>query len=225
VCQRNKPANRKEPLMIHDVPKHRLLKVGSDVLYHGGHAYLIIVDYMSDFIELKRLEDKTAASVIDACKEIFARHGVPEIFQSDNALYYNYTLLQKFAEDWRFTHTTSSPGHLHINGKAESTVKIIKHLLNRSDDSWKALMEWHATPNRDFPSLSERLYGRKLRTLVPQPQEALGNQDLDLDQIARARRIRQQRMMGTYNRNKNQLTTLQHGQPVMVKQVNERIAK
>jgi len=189
VCQRNKPANRKEPLMVHDVSKHIFLKVGSDVLYHGGHTYLIIVDYMSGFIELKRLEYETAEFVIDAYKEISAGHGVPEVFQSDNAPYYNCTLFHKFAEDWRFTHTTSSPGHSQSNGKVEPAVKIIKHLLNRSDDPWKALMEWHATPNRDFTSPSERLYGQRLRTLVPQPQEALSDQDLD--QITSARRIRQ----------------------------------
>lgn len=175
--------------MVHDVSKHIFLKVGSDVLYHGGHTYLIIVDYMSGFIELKRLEYETAEFVIDACKEISAGHGVPEVFQSDNAPYYNCTLFHKFAEDWRFTHTTSSPGHSQSNGKAESAVKIIKHLLNRSDDPWKALMEWHATPNRDFTSPSERLYGQRLRTLVSQPQEALSDQDLD--QITSARRIRQ----------------------------------
>lgn len=33
ACQKVKPAN-KEPLRVHEVPKHRFLKVGSDVLYH-----------------------------------------------------------------------------------------------------------------------------------------------------------------------------------------------
>jgi len=73
--------------MVHNVKKYRFLKVGSDVLNHGEYAYLIIVDYMSDSIRLKILEDETAASVIEACKEIFARHGVLEIFQGNNAPY------------------------------------------------------------------------------------------------------------------------------------------
>lgn len=225
ACQRVKPANKKEPLRVHEVPKHRFLKVGSDVLYHRGKTYLIIVDYMSDYIELKEMEDETAVSVIKACKEIFARHGIPEQFQSDNAPYYSCSQFQKFAEEWAFIHTTSSPGHAQSNGKAESAVKIVKHILNTAEDPWKAVMEWRATPNRDFPSPSERLYNRKIRTLVPQSPEALSDQTIDLEGVAQARENRQQRMTTTYNRQKRPLTTLQHGQPVMIKQVNDKMTK
>ena len=225
ACQKVRPANKKEPLRVHEVPKHRFLKVGSDVLYHHGKTYMVVVDYMSDFIELKELEDETATSVISACKEIFARHGIPEQFQSDNAPYYSCAQFKRFSEEWQFIHTTSSPGHAQSNGKAESAVKIIKHILNTSEDPWRALMEWRATPNRDFPSPSERLYNRRIRTLVPQPTETLEDQNIDLDKVAMARSIRQQRMASTYNREKRPLAALQHGQPVLLKQVNDKIAK
>ena len=225
ACQKVKPANKKEHLRVHEVPKHRFLKVGSDVLYHHGKTYLVVVDYMSDYIELKELEDETTTSVINACKEIFARHGVPEQFHSDNAPYYSCSQFQKFAEDWQFIHTSSSPGHAQSNGKAESAVKIVKHILDTSEDPWRALMEWRATPNRDFPSPSERLYNRKIRTLVPQSIESLEDQEIDLEKIAMARKLRQHRMALTYDKGKKPLSTLQHGQPVMVKQVKNRIEK
>ena len=63
--QKAESANKKE----HGVPKHRYFKVGPDVLYHHGRTYLVLVDYMSDYIELKELEDEMVTSVINACKE------------------------------------------------------------------------------------------------------------------------------------------------------------
>ena len=224
-CQRTKPANQKQPLQVHEFPKHRFVKVGTDVLYHQRDAYLVVVDYMSDFIELKKLDDETASTIIDACKEIFARHGVPEILQSDNAPYYNCALFKKFAEEWQFEHTTSSPGYPQSNGKAESAVKIVKHLLNTSEDPWKALMEWRASPNKDFSSPAERLYSRRIRTLVPQSQESREIQEVDLDEIKRAREMRQRRMTSDYNRGATPRSVLNHGQPVMLRQVNEKINK
>ena len=40
-----------------------------------------------------------------------------------------------------------------------------------------------------------------------------------------ARKLRQHRMASTYDKSKNPLSTLQHGQPVMVKQVKDSIEK
>ena len=78
----------------------------------------------------------------------------------------------KFSEDWQFIHT-SSPGHIRSEEKAESADKIVKHILNTPEDPWRALMEWRATPNCDYPSPSKRLNNRRIRTLVPQSIETL----------------------------------------------------
>ena len=86
-------------------------------------------------------------------------------------------------------------------------------------------MEWRASPNRDFKSPAERLYSRRLRTMVPQPTEALKVQSPDLDEVAAARRERQRRMVETYNKGSRQMDTLTHGQPVLLRQVNDKITK
>ena len=41
-------------------------------------TYLIIVDYYSRFTEVAKLDNTSAGSVILRCKNIFARHGIPE---------------------------------------------------------------------------------------------------------------------------------------------------
>ena len=224
-CQLNKPANRREPLMTHEVPAQQFSKVGTDVMYYKGVPYLILVDYMSDFIEVTRLRDETASTIIEACKEVFARHGIPRVLHSDNAPYYVSTKFREFAADWRFTHTTSSPYHSQSNGKAESAVKIIKNLFKTAEDPWKALLEWRAAPNRDFKSPAERLFSRRLRTMVPQPLEALEVQTPDLEEIAAARRERQRRMVSGYNKGARELDRLNHGQPVLLRQVNDKMTR
>ena len=104
-------------------------------------------------------------------------------------------------------------------------MKIVKHILQTADDPWRALMEWRASPNRDFVSPSERLYSRKIRTLVPMSTETLQPKPVNLEEIASARRERQQRMASTYDKGSKDLSTLRYGQPVLVKTVNDRAMK
>lgn len=224
-CQLNKPTNRNEPMLAHKVPIQQFAKVGTDVMYHRGAPYLILVDYMSDFIEVTKLVDEAASTVVEACKEVFASHGIPCVLHSDNAPYYVSSKFKEFATDWRFEHTTSSPYHSRSNGKAESAVKIIKNILRKAEDPWKAILEWRSAPNNDFRSPAERLYSRRLRTMVPQPAEAMRVQRPDLDEIATARTERQKRMTGAFNKSTKELDKLQIGQPVLLRQVNDRVAK
>ena len=38
---------------------------------------------MYDFIEVTKLKDKATNTVIEACKEVFARHGITRVLHSD----------------------------------------------------------------------------------------------------------------------------------------------
>ena len=44
---------------------------------------MILVDYMYDFIEVAKLKYEATYTVIEACKEVFARHGIPRVLHSD----------------------------------------------------------------------------------------------------------------------------------------------
>ena len=224
-CQLDKPRNQKETIRVHHVPSQPFAKVGTDVMYHKGRPHLVVVDYMSDYIEVVKLEDETAGTIIEACKAIFARHGIPVWVQSDNAPYYASHEFKRFATEWRFNHTTSSPTHARSNGKAESAVKIVKHLFKTAADPWKALLEWRASPNRDFSSPSERLFSRKMRTLVPQPVESYTPRVQAEEEVAGAREARQRRMTMTYNKRSRDLEPLRHGQSVLLQTVNDRAEK
>ena len=59
-------------------------KEGMDLFEWQELTYLIIVDYYSRFIEIAQLDRTTAEAVIQHCKNIFLRCGIPEEVVTDN---------------------------------------------------------------------------------------------------------------------------------------------
>ena len=115
----------------------------------------------------------TAARTITHLKELFAEHGIPESIRSDNGPRFSSHLFKEFAEEWNFTHYTSSPTNPRSNGQAESAVKIIKGLLTRSkcagEDPYLALLAYRSTPvDSHLRSPGEMLYQCALCTTIPQ---------------------------------------------------------
>ena len=71
-----------------------------------------------------------AAKTISILKELFAKHGIPELLCSDNGPQFASTLFAEFATDWNFDHCTSAPTNPQSNGQAEAAMKIVKGLLS-----------------------------------------------------------------------------------------------
>ena len=53
----------KEPLICHDIADRPWQKIGADAFTLDGTDYLCVVDYYSSYLEVNRLESKTAASI------------------------------------------------------------------------------------------------------------------------------------------------------------------
>jgi hypothetical protein len=91
--------------------------------------YLLVVDYYSNYIELTRLQDKTAASVLANFKVISARHGIPQELLSDN-MPFNSREFSHFAQGmgprpyYIVTHI-----YPQSNGLAEISVETVKNLI------------------------------------------------------------------------------------------------
>tara|TARA_B110000881_G_scaffold207396_1_gene211562 strand:- start:705 stop:4865 length:4161 start_codon:yes stop_codon:yes gene_type:complete len=166
TCAINRPES-KEPLMPSSLPDRPWQRIGSDLFHFQGQTHLIVVDYYSRWLEIKKLKDETSESVIIALKELFAQHGIPELVISDNGPQYSANQFQQFAADYGFNHVTSSPHYPQANGEAERAVRTVKALLRKNQDIYLALLTYRATPLQNGFSPSELLMGRKLRTQLP----------------------------------------------------------
>ena len=77
------------------------------------------LDYYSRFIEIAELDGTTAEAVIQHCKDIFSRHGIPEEVVTNNGLQLDSNAFRKFSKEYQFRHVTSSPYYPRSNGEAE----------------------------------------------------------------------------------------------------------
>lgn len=135
--------------------------------------YVTVVDYFFDYIEVSELQDTTSTSVIQALKEHFSGHGIPDTVVSDNGSQFSSQEFHEFTLSWEFNHVTSSPHHPKSNRKAESSVKIVKQFFFRKaerdrQDPWLALLDHLNTSIEGFgASPAQRLMSRRTHTLLP----------------------------------------------------------
>ena len=173
VCVRNAELHH-EPLISTTLPQYPWQMLGSDLFELKGTTYLLVVDYFSRYPEVIRLTSTTSNAVITSLKSMFARHGIPEHFRSDNGPQYSSSEFGEFAKMYGFEHNSSSPRFPQSNGLAERTVKTIKQLLSHSTDLNMVLLNYRATPlSWCDKSPAELLMGRRLWSTLPQVREQL----------------------------------------------------
>ena len=142
-------------------PDYPCQKVASDLFEWRKNAYILVVDYYSRFIEIAKLSTTTSTDVVTHLKSIFARHGIPEVFISDNGPQYSSSLFAKFSREYKFNHITSSPRYPQANGEAEIAVKIITAMLDKCSDPYVGLLAYRTTPLEKGYSPAKLLMGRK----------------------------------------------------------------
>ena len=115
-----------EPMMPSTFPELPWQKVGMDLFEWQKLAYLILVDYYSRFIEIAKVDRTTAEAVIQRCKNIFLRDGIPEEVVTDNGSQFDSNTFCRFSKEYQFCDVTSSPYNPRSNGEAEQGVKTTK---------------------------------------------------------------------------------------------------
>ena len=130
-CQETKPANRKEPLLQHEVGTAPWEKIGCDLFEIKGRTYLIVIDYFSNFIEVDYLTTTTSSRLVSCLSKMCARFGRPKQLVSDGGPQFTSAEFKAFVKTWAIGHVTSSPHHQQGNGKAESAVKLVKNMMKK----------------------------------------------------------------------------------------------
>ncbi|GFR99842.1 retrovirus-related Pol polyprotein from transposon 297-like Protein [Elysia marginata] len=108
ISAKFRSSNSKEPMISHVIPDRPWPKLGADFFYFGGHDYLLVVDYFSQFTEIAKSPNKATSGVIPVLRPILARHGIPDKMIAENNPFNSFEM-HKFARDWNFKITTSSP--------------------------------------------------------------------------------------------------------------------
>ncbi|XP_047987077.1 uncharacterized protein K02A2.6-like isoform X1 [Leguminivora glycinivorella] len=178
TCMMFSPNKTKETLLSHEQPSLPWQKVATDLFDYNNKKYLLVVDFYSNYIEIAQLNtDSRSQTVIQQLKSIFSRHGIPLQLVSDGGPPYNSQEFHQFLNEWDIEHIMSSPHLSRSNGLSEISVKIIKNILrkcqNSGTDFHLGLLQYRTTPRGNLKSPSELLMSRKLRTKLPTSLESL----------------------------------------------------
>ena len=210
-------------MIPHDIPNARFYKIGVDIMTFKSVDYLVVVDYFSKFPEMLELPDKTAATVTEKLKSVFARFGIPSEIVSDNMPFQSANFL-KFADEWGFKTNTSSPNFPQSNGQVERTIQTLKRSLKKADckgkDPYLSLLEYRNTPVAGLPySPAQILMSKRLRSKIPC---ALNLLKPCVDDISESLSAAQYRQQVFYNRGTKPLPALREGERVYCKFRNRR---
>ena len=147
-------------------------------MFYWKHSdYLVIGDYFSKYLIVRKLPSSTGSAVCKEILNIITQLGKPYIIRSDNGPCCTSTEFKELMKLLQIQHITSSPHFPQSNGFAEAMVKIAKKLLDCSTlqkKPWNfGLMEYRCTPfTANIPSPLELLTGCKPQmNLTSMPQD------------------------------------------------------
>lgn len=227
VCQANRNLQPKEPLMPSEVPNGPWKVIAADLLNCAGSMFLVIVDYFSEFIEVEELKDNTYSStVIEKLAKIFAVHGIPVKLITDNGPQFSSHKFREFAENWNFTHITTSPYHHQANGMVERANQTVRHMLEKADgkriDFYLALLNFRNTPKTaESGSPAQRIFGRRTATKLPTSDKLLKPQLIDSAVVKETVQQNRDKAKMYYDRGSNTLEPLNQDDSIRVRTDNK----
>ena len=222
ICQASSKSSK--PIgNVSDVPPHTWHTLGTDLFYWNKIDYLVIRDYFSKYLIMRRLPNSSTHTVIKELGLVFTELGRPFVLQLDNGPCYSSREFHNFLNLYQVDHITSSPHHLQSNGFTEALVGITKKLMDKSLKEGKpwnfGLLQYWTTPiSSTLPSPLEMLTGRKSCSNLPQVPSSIGH-NMDTSRIHKELLRRQPTTTST----STGATDLEPRQPVFVKEVHGNV--
>ena len=222
ICQASSKSSK--PIgNVSDVPPHTWHTLGTDLFYWNKIDYLVIGDYFSKYLIMRRLPNSSTHAVIKELGLVFTELGRPFVLRSDNGPCYSSREFHNFLNFYQVDHVTSSPHHPQSNGFAEALVGIAKKLMDKSLKEGKpwnfGLLQYRTTPiSSTLLSPLEMLTGRKPRLNLPQVPSSIGH-NMDTSRIRKELLRRQPTATST----STGATELEPGQTIFVKEVHGNV--
>ena len=153
--------------------------LGTNLFYWNKIDYLVVRDYFSKYLIMRRLPNSSTHAMIKELGLIFTELGRLFILRSDNGSCYSSREFHTFLSFYQVNHVTSSPHYPQSNGFAEALVGITKKLMEKSVKDGKLwnyrLMQYRTTPiSSTLPSPLEMLTGRRPCSTLPQLPSSIG---------------------------------------------------
>ena len=169
LCQQIRPSLQ-DNSQDHPKAQAPMHSVALDLFSNAGKSYLVMVDRYSYYIWVQLLHTTITSAITKALDNWFLDFGYPFIIISDNGPQFR-TEFKEYCSTHNIIHSTSSPYNSRSNGLAESAVKSVKFLLQKSDnfaDFQNRLMAWRNTPTtNDSLTPSEKFFNRRQRSDLP----------------------------------------------------------
>ena len=220
ICQASSRA-AKPVGNVSDMPPHAWHTLGTDLFYWNKIDYLVIGDYFSKYLIVRRLPNSSTHAVIKELGLVFTELGRPFILRSGNGPCYSSREFHNFLSFYQVDHITSSPHYPQSNGFAEALVGITKKLMEKSVKEGKlwnyGLLQYRTTPiSSTLPSPLEMLTGRRPHLTLPQLPSSVGKN-------METSRIHQELLRRQPNSTSTGAMDLEPGQLVFVKEMNGNI--
>nr|GFB23980.1 reverse transcriptase domain-containing protein [Tanacetum cinerariifolium] len=97
----------------------------------GNKYSLVVVDYLSKWVEAKALPTNDARVVVKFLKSLFSRFGTPKAIISNRGTHFCNDQFSRVMEKYGVTHRLSTAYHLQTSGQVEVTNRGLKHILER----------------------------------------------------------------------------------------------
>nr|GEV45017.1 hypothetical protein [Tanacetum cinerariifolium] len=105
----------------------------------GNEYILVVVDYLSKWVEAKALPTNDARVVVKFLKSLFSRFGTPKVIISDRGTHFCNDQFTKVMSKYGVTHQLSTAYHPQTSGQVEVINRGLKRILERTVGENRAL--------------------------------------------------------------------------------------
>lgn len=174
ICLESRGETPKTALTPWQWPSEPWTRIHSDFLcpFHGC-MFLLVLDAHSKWPEIFNMKNNTQATkLIKVFKQLFCRHGLPDLLVSDNGRQYTSNEFAIFLKEQKISHSFTPPYCPATNGAAENFVKTFKSNVDKIVRDGKSLddavnlflFDYRSTPHSTTGRSPARLlYKREIR--------------------------------------------------------------